>query len=285
MRLNYLAVPLAVAIAAACIDQDERHSIDLLNDGIDSFDVGEESRAIEALEESTHYDPTNHRAWYVLGQVHNVRGEWEEAAAALSEAVKYEDQDPMYQFQLGEALVESGQYDLAETHLDQALELNDRLFRAWYFLGRVYDRTARPDEAAAAWTRAAELNPYYGPAFVELGRLYLRWDMIDEAISVLEQGSMHVRGEDDLSDLYYFLGLAYESNQQRDEAVEAFSEALAVRAGNEEARLQRGFVYADMGELEKAKDDLTEFVDRGGGGVEFNLQVANTRLQRLRARQ
>lgn len=284
MRLKCFAALLLVSMAG-CVDQNERKSVERMNEGVEAFDSGQQSVAATALEEATTLDPTNHQAWYSYGQVLAAQGEWEQAADAFSEAVKHEDGDAMYQFRLGEALVESGQLDLAETHLERALELNKRLFRAWYYMGTVYNETDRPEKAADAWTSSAELFPLFGPPFIDLGRLYMRWDMLDEAVSVLEQGALHAREEQDLTDIYYFLGLAQDKNQSPEDAIESFTKALEVRSGNLEAKLQRGFVYAEMGEIDKAKKDLTEFVDNGGGGNAFNIQAANDRLMRLRARE
>lgn len=284
MRIVHLAVLLALVLSA-CVDQDERRSIELMNEGVEAFDVGEESMALEALESSTTYHRENHRAWFTLGQVHAAREEWEDAADAFDEAVALQPDDAMYQYRLGEALVESGGLQGAETHLGEALDQNERLYRAWYYLGRVYHETDRPAEAAEAWTRSAELNPYYGPPFIALGRLYLRWDMLDESVDVLEQAAENVRGEEDLTDVYFFLGLAHDNKQNRERAVQAFTDALDARAGNVEALLQRGLVYAEMGEAEEAEEDLRDFLERGGSGSDFAGQVANTRLRQLRARE
>jgi tetratricopeptide (TPR) repeat protein len=282
MRIQCFAVLLAVA-TAGCVTQEERLSIERMNEGVEAFSGGHATIAVRALGEATTYDPANHQAWYILGQVHGSGGDWEEAAEAFAEAVKYMDSDAMYHFRLGEALVESGQLDLAETHLERAVELNERLFRAWYYLGTTYDETDRPREAAEAWTKAAEFNPLFGPPFIDLGRLYIRWDMFDQAIQVLEQGAQHVRRESELTDIHYFLGLAHHKNRNSSQAIEAFTKALEVRSSNLEAMLQRGFVYAETGEVEKAMADLREFVQRGGGGNAFNIQAANDRLMRLRA--
>ncbi len=282
MRIRCFAVLVAL-VAAGCLDQDQRLSIERMNEGVDMFTGGQQSVAARALEDATSLDPTNHKAWFVLGQVYAAQGEWEQAADAYADAVKYMDEDAMYHYRLGEALVESGQLDLAETHLERAVELNDRLFRAWYYLGTVYNETDRPHEAAEAWTRSAETNPLFGLPFVDLGRLYIRWDMHDEAIRVLEQGAQHVRRESELTDIYYFLGLAHHKDRNSDAAIEAFTQALEVRSTNLEAMLQRGFVHAEDGDTEAAMSDLREFVERGGGGNAFNIQAANDRLMRLRS--
>ena len=281
MRIQCFAALLVVA-TAGCVDQQQRQSIERMNEGVEAFSGGQQTIAVRALEEATALDPGNHQAWYILGQVHGAQGEWAAAADAFAEAVRYMDGDAMYHFRLGEALVESGQIDLAETHLERAVELNERLFRAWYYLGTTYDETDRPREAAEAWTKAAEFNPLYGPPFIDLGRLYLRWDMLDEAIRVLEQGVEHVRRSRELTDLYYFLGLAHHKSRNNAAAIEAFTQAMDV-SSNLEAMLQRGFVYAAEGETDKAIEDLREFVQRGGGGNAFNSQAANDRLMRLRS--
>src|SRR5690606_24871048 len=140
-----------------------------------------------------------------------------------------------------------------------------------------------PKKAAEAWTRSASLNPYFGRSFISLGKLYIRWDQLAEAVSVLEQGTMNVKDPQELSDVYYHLGLAYERQGNWDKAIAAYSSALDQRSDNLDAKRQRGFTYAAKGDRAAAQKDLKEFVDAGGGGNAFNVQAANERLFRLMA--
>jgi tetratricopeptide (TPR) repeat protein len=265
----------------ACANHEQNASIEAMNKGVELMQVDSHASAERHLKEATTLYAENHLAWYNLGQVYVQQKKFKEAAEAFAEAVKHNGDDAMYHYRLGRSLYETNNLSLAETHLEKAVQLNDRLYKAHWYLGRVYNQTDRPQEAATAWTKSATLSPAFGPPFIDLGRLYLRWDKVGEAVSVLNQGAMHVKDRVELTDIYYYLGLAYDAQKSWNKAIEAYGKALEVKSDNMEARLQRGFAYANAGDKANARKDLEEFVKQGGGGNTFNVQAANDRLIRL----
>lgn len=278
---SILAISLAFGIAGACGDKSQKESIQLANEAVEAANQGHITEAAELLEKATATYRDNHNAWYVLGQIYDKQKEYDKAAEAYSEAARVKDGDGMYHYRLGKAYWNASNISQAQSSLERAVQLNERLYNAQYHLGLVYDRQGKPKEAAAAWTAAATLAPTFGKPFNNLGILYIKWDKLSEAISVLDQGRLNVRDGDDLTDIYYNLGLAYGKQGNWDKAIEAYSNAIQTRAGNLDALRQRGFAYAAKKDNENAKKDLKSFVDQGGGGDAFHIQAANQRLFRL----
>ncbi len=270
----------ALLFAAGCPDKDKNASIEAANQGVEAYAAQQYSSASEHFGEATKLYAENHQAWYGLGQVHSKQKDWEQAAEAFSEAVKYRKDDAMYRMWLGIASYEAGNLEQAQTNLEEGVKLNPDLYRAYWYLGQIHRDENRPKEAAEAWTKAAALNPYYGPPFYRLGELYLTWDKIDEAVSVLEQGTLHVKEDRELTNVYYYLGLAYEAKQQWDKAIEAYSKAIDMRSDNLDAKFQRGLVYAKKGDTSKARADLEEY-GKAGGSSSFNKTEANKVLMQL----
>src|SRR4030095_13319248 len=134
---------------------------------------------------------------------------------------------------------------------------------------RILERDSKFKEAAASWTEACRLNPGFGKPFIDLGRLYYEWDFLNEAVSVLSQGAQYARDDEDLTNIYYYLGMAYDGLKQYDKAVEAYVSAIRTGKGTVEARLQAGMAYANKGDRDNAKKYLTEFVKMGGGNNAF----------------
>jgi tetratricopeptide (TPR) repeat protein len=279
--------------AVACADQDQNKSIEHANLAAELYQQKEFTRAIKELRAATTVDPSNHNAWYMLGFVLGQQNDWREAADAFGEAVKYAGEQAMYHYKLGQALYNAWDadrtgrgLDLAQTHLEKAVDLNPRLYKAHWLLGKVYYNDDQPAKAAAAWTESAKLDPGFGKSFIDLGKLYIKWDHIAQAIAVLEQGTLgHVLDPRELTDIYYYLGLAYDAQQSWDKAIEAYTKAIEQRKDNVDARRQRGFSYAQKGDVAKARQDLEEFVKQRGSvpgespGLE--VQAANDVLMRL----
>ena len=282
MRTPGLILAMSLALgslaAAGCGDKSQKESIVLANEAVDAANQGNISEAEELLEKATATYRDNHNAWYNLGQIRDQMKEFETAAEAYSEAARVKDDDAMYHYKLGKAYWNAKNISSAESSLERAVQLNKRLYNAQYHLGLVYEKQGKPKEAAEAWTAAAALAPTFGKPFNDLGVLYIKWDKLTEAISVLDQGRLNVRDGDDLTNIYYNLGLAYGKKGNWDKAIEAYSNAIQTRNTNLDALRQRGFAYAEKGDNENATKDLKAFVDQGGSGNAFHIQAANQRL-------
>jgi tetratricopeptide (TPR) repeat protein len=283
---------IAGVAVVGCTDKDRNASIEAMNRGIDLVQQQSYASSIKEFEKAVQLYDANHQAWYAMGLVYGQQKDWKSASEALSNAVKHNGNDPMYHYKLGQALFRSweentgGSLELAQTHLEEAIKLNPRLYKAQWFLGKAYYHKDQPAKAAEAWTAAAHLDAGFGKAFIDLGKLYLKWDMVPQAIAVLEQGTLgHVMDPNDQTDIYYYLGLAHDQQQNYEKAVEAYTNAIDKLKSNADAKLQRGFSYARLGDKAKARADLEEYVKQKGSvagevpGLE--VQAANDMLMRL----
>lgn len=283
--ISLLSICVALGSLLGCGDPGQKESVEKANKAVDLATQGRMAEAEGLFEEATAAWRDNHNAWYNLGQIRDSLKKYKEAADAYGEAVRVRESDAMYQYKLGKAYKNDNNVSQAETHLEKAVQLNDRLYGAQYELGTVYEARDKPKEAAESYTKSASLAPTFGKPFIKLGLLYIRWDKLAEAISVLDQGRINVRDSEDLTDIYYHLGLAYEKQGNWDQAIKAYSSAIEARAGNLDALRQRGFAYAENGDKQNAIKDLKEFVDQGGLGEAFHIQAANQRLFRLQGEQ
>ena len=184
-------------------------------------------------------------------------------------------------YKLGQAFFESNKLEPAKKEFDKALSLNKRLFKAHWYNGRILEEQGLLKEASNSYTEAARLNPGFGKPFIDLGKLYYEWDFLQEAVSVLSQGAQYARDSEDLTNIYYYLGMAYDGLKQHDKAAEAYLNAIGARKENVEARLQAGMAFANKGDNEQAKKYLSEFVKMGGGNNAFAIQAANDRLAKI----
>lgn len=262
-----------------CPDKERHASIEAMNEGIKAAQLNSYTAAIKHLKKAVAKYPDNHQALYTLGQIYSDQKKWDKAVEALEGAIRVKKDDAMYQMLLGIAEYNQGKADVAQKYLERAVEIEERLARANYYLGRVYRDKDQPQDAAEKWTRAAMLDPTYGKPFVSLGEMYLTWDMVSEAIRVLEQGKDTVLG-DDLTNVFYYLGLAYDAEKKWDKSIEAYSSAIDAEKGNLDAKFQRGLAYAKKGNKSKGRTDLQEYV-KAAGDNSYNMQEANKVLMTL----
>lgn len=260
---------------------DEEKSRTLNDEAIAAANQGRLTEAEELLEIATATYRDNHNAWYDLGFVREQMKEYEGAAEAYSEAARVKDDEAMYHYKMGKAYWNANNVSQAQSALERAIQLNKLLYGAQYYLGQVYKRQGKPKEAATAWSASATLAPTFGPPFIELGNLYMKWDKLDHALSVLDQGRLNVRDGDELTNIYYSLGMVYTRQAKWDKAIGAYTDAIQTRSSNLDALLQRGFAYAEKGDKKNAKKDLESFVQQGGNSDAFHVQAANMRLTRL----
>jgi len=272
---------LLVGCANLTCDKNVKESIVRANQGVNLAKAKAYGAAEKELETAVTLDPRNHFAAFNLGQVYSDQSKWDKAADAFAKAVKEIPDEAMYRYRLARALYESDKLDTAQTEFEEAIKLNNRLFKAHWYLGRIYYRQDKPQDAAKSWSEACRLNPGFGKPFVDLGKLYYSWDKLDEAARVLSQGAMYTRDPEDLTNVYYYLGMTYDAQKLYDKAAEAYLNAIQAKRENVEARLQAGLSYAAKGDKENAKKYLQEFLKMGGGQNQFNITVATERLGKL----
>lgn len=295
---------------AGCPNKSRNESVKMSNEGTKAYGQKQYETAIERYLKATEAWNENHVAWYGLAGAYIGRGDWPKAADAMQNAVQVAEEQAMYQMVYGYTLYEKAifvaredqarrenkkpeeiQPDLSNvnfekprTHLQKAIELNPELWRAHYYLGRIYRDTDKPKEAADALTKALSYAPSQPGPWVALGELYRKWDYTDEALQVALQGTAVVPGSNEVSDIWYVVGMAYDDKSLYDKAIEAFDKALESRGDNHKAKFQRGQAYFRKGDFTKAKKDLEDFAKSGGASVEFAKQQASKMLLDIAAK-
>ena len=149
----------------------------------------------------------------------------------------------------------------------------------------IYREQDKPKEAAEEFSRRCRRTRASSGPYVALGELYRKWDYTDEAIKVASQGAANVPGANEVSDIWYVLGMGYDDKSIDDKAIEAFDKAIESRKrDNHKAKFQRGQAYFRKGDMTHAKRDLEEFSKSGGASLEFAKQQASKMLMDIAAK-
>ncbi len=295
---------------AGCPSKNRGESIKLSNECVKAYGQKQYETAIERCTKSTERWRDNHVAWYALAGSWIGRNDWAKASDAMQNAVQIAPEQAMYQMMYGRTLYEKAvfqaredqarrenkkpeevvpdltvvNFQKAEQALQEAVKLNPELWRAHYYLGRIFRDTDKPKEAATSLTKALSFAPIEAAPYIALGELYRKWDYTDQALSVVQQGATVVPGSNEVSDIWYVVGMAYDDKRMDDKAIESFDKALESRPDNHKAKFQRGQAYFRKGDFAKAKKDLEDFSKSGGASVEFAKQQASKMLLDIAAK-
>jgi tetratricopeptide (TPR) repeat protein len=105
--------------------------------------------------------------------------------------------------------------------------------RPWHNLGSAYATAGNYQEATKCFRKVIEINPGWGNAYVLLAVSYLELKRYQEAVEASLRG-IDVDPANPVN--YNNLGIAYAELDRDDDAKQAFSTALALRPGYENAR-------------------------------------------------
>lgn len=126
--------------------------------------------------------------------------------------------------ELAHLLIERKQYHEARKWLEPIQDRMDNSAEYWDDLGTCYIHTGEPEKGEAAILHALEINPRvkYGQPYLRLAVYYSKHDK-QKAIQALQQfASLHSSS----CELYYRMGCLYMEMEQKQEAKEAWTEAL-----------------------------------------------------------
>jgi tetratricopeptide (TPR) repeat protein len=309
MKLAVASLALALFLTG-CFSSQRNDSVALSNEGAKAYGQKAWDTAIEKFTKATERWSDNHQAWYGLAASYAQKKEWGKAADAAEKATQIEPDIAMYHLYLGwyayeKAKTEARKYqadkegkkveeievdltgvnfERSMTHLQQAAKLNGDLWRAFYLMGEIHKHAGKTKEAAEMYSKSLELGAFDAAPWIALAELYLAWDYSDEAIKVAEQGLLVVPGEHEKSDIWYEVGMGYDSKRMDDKAIEAFNKALEAKRDNHLAKFQRGQAYYRTKDFTNAKRDLEEFTKSSGSKLEFFKQQSSRMLMEIAAK-
>ncbi len=154
---------------------------------------------------------------------HIQMGYWRDSYSLFAHAIQITDANPIAEGNLGSALMEMGRPDLAEPHLERAIQLMPTLSTAHY----------------------------------DLGTLLHRQNQLDRAVREYQIALQHPSDEREAAQTYNNLGVLFSQLGRRNEAVAAFTAALAINPDEQNSLLGRGLIEREEGKLDTAWQDFS----------------------------
>jgi tetratricopeptide (TPR) repeat protein len=212
-------------------------------------------------------EPDKPEVWHSRGLAYHSLGDQQQAMEDYSRALELNPGFTQALTDRGNLYLDLEQYEQALADFDAALARAE-LPEAYLGRGNAYQALGRLEEALAAYQRALELLPTYADAYLHISRLYLEqedyqraYDAADQALTLGLSGgnvseALQLRGRaayglgnytQTIADLtrvidinpaptgYYYRGLAYQANGQREEAISDLEFFLAQGGAEDQA--------------------------------------------------
>ena len=190
-----------------------------------------------------------------------------QAAADLSEAIRLAPEFVPAYFCRGQIYLQQKELDQALSDFNRLVELCPSLPAAYTGRGTVWIERGQEDQAVRDFQEAIQIDPSMAEAFT-LHRLvaeatyYHRQEKFHEAIA---RASEAIEQEPECAPAYAVRAAAYWYSAHFVEAIDDFTQQLALDDESYHALSGRGQVYAELGEYEKALEDLNLAMKVGRG--------------------
>ena len=186
-RLAETAVGIAPQYAEAWTLLGWTHWLDALWGWSESLE-GALARAYESGEAALGIDPDNPHGWALLGQVQNVREQFDKAVITMEKAVALAPNHAENVTLLGDALAWVGRPDEAIKMIERGMRLSP-IYPAYYvvILGNCYECKGEQELAISAYRRAIDSGPESPIGRVFLASALIEVGLVEEAETVARE--------------------------------------------------------------------------------------------------
>jgi tetratricopeptide (TPR) repeat protein len=204
-------------------------------------------------------------AWSLLGIAQARLGHVDPAVHALRQAANLEPQNEEHWLNLTRELMEANRYAEAISAAQGGIRSNANSYALHLRLGAAQLAAGQYKEAEAAFRTLVDAGDPLPTSYVGLAQVLLRGGLPEDAVTVLAAAEQKI-GKNFL--LSYFLGLSLDRAGKRQEATNAFREAIRQNPGSSEAHLGLGKSQLALGQVNEAIAELLEALRLGPGNVQ-----------------
>lgn len=237
----------------------------LSNLGVEYFNRGDLTRALELFDKSIALKKKYWAAWMNRGSVHFQRGEFAEALADYNRAVALNQVPATIDFR-GQIHERLGNDEKAFEDYTAAIELDPNGARPFLHRGLLAERLGNDRQAIADFSRALQREPVSPEAYYHRGDCRMRLGEFDRAIEDFTAAiSQQLNPADPVRvAALYRRGMLLGSKGQPRLAVDDFTSVIEQNPTFADAYLRRALGYQDLGQKGKARQDLDRFAELGG---------------------
>lgn len=216
-----------------------------------------------ALERALELEPTNSRAYLILGHALKNGGILEDAIASYEKSIEISGWSVAPGISLSDALVRAGRDEEALVAIQKSIEIDPNSAVAWDALGHYQKRRGELDTAIESFRKATESNPATGgatkmaPFHLNLGMALLDNGNRKEAREQFEQS---VAEDPDFWQGYRMLGRVDLFSSDFDKAEEQFRAAVLLAPNKPDIYVDLATALEKQGEHKEAADIRTKLL-------------------------
>jgi len=229
----------------------------------------EESEA--ACRKMLQAEPQNPIALHLLGLVTHQTGRNSLAVELLRHAIALKPDVPDFHNNLGNVLAKLGRLEEAIDCFQKATTIRPEYAEAHNNLANVLARQGRSDAAIAGYRKAAQLKPGYVEAYTNLGATLGKLGRFDEVVECFRRA---VQIDPNSAEAYSSLAMAYQNQNDLEEALKAIDQAIARKEDDPRLRFNRALMLLMAGNWV-----------RGWQEYEWRWRLSEHHSERLRFKQ
>lgn len=202
---------------------------------------------------------------------------WRDSTSLWSYTMKVDPENETAHFMLGNVFQEEGKWDEAIKHYEQALRIFPGYATAHNNLGNVLAKQGKIDETIKHYEMSIRIAPGFAEAHNNLAISLMETGRLDAAVHHYRQA---LRLNPDYVEAYYNLANTLTLQGRLDEAVDHYLQALQIRPNHVESHYNLATVLAMQGKLNLAVDSYLEAIQLQPGHLKAhnNLGIAYAKL-------
>lgn len=252
------------------------------NRGLVNAEIEENGEALNDFNNCIKYDSTLINAYHGRGYIYAAMGKFSEAISDLSYFLKSAPDDNATRMSLAILLFQNKEYQRALTTIDEFLNRDKLNIDAILLRGDI--KLAMRDSIAAIndYDRCINLKADFYDAYLRRGNIYLDQKKYTDAI---EDYNTYLLSVETSSTAFAKRAEAKLALKDTTGALDDYTNALKYTR-DAHLSFDRGLIYLQLGELEKAVNDFTNAIEQEMDEVDlayFNRGIAYFRLNSIKA--
>lgn len=157
-------------------------------------------------------------------------------------------------------------------YADKYKDINNLVAEIYLYLGILHKTLGQNERAIEYFNESIKYDKNNIYSYVNLGDIYYNNDNYDEAIKIFSEAVSISEDNIKKSQIYNDLGLAQLKKGIIDDAIKSFKKAIELNPSNTNAIHNLGLIYVRSGMEEKIKEDIKIFVNKKeGADIIYNL--------------